>query len=201
MIKTMDSLLEKVEDSHLISRWIAIDDGSSTKDICAISKRYPFLEIFCNDDKGHPQALNNLFARVDTAYAFHFEDDWEFCTEGKLVTKCLDVLAHDPSVGVAGLRSFAHKRMVTANSTLYSPHIRSSSRNRWPGFSLNPGLIDMEKLRDTGPFLDEQSFEFHFARRFDAKGYKQAYVIPPNGRVWIKHLGIDSSYNLNNTQR
>jgi len=201
MCKMMDSLLEKVLDRQHVVRWIAIDDGSASGDLYAISDRYPFLEITCNDMKGHPAALNQLFGMVETDYILHLEDDWVFETPGKILESCWSIMQHDPRIGVVSLRGFRYGNIQAAEGVTYGLHAYGAG-SPWPGYSLNPGLQDIRKVRDTGPFFDEQAFEYKFARRFRAKGYQLAHLNPPAGRRWITHRGENqSAYVANNTSR
>ncbi len=106
MREMIDSLLDCVLDRSHIVRWIAMDDGSVSNDLYQLAERYPFLEIVVNDMKGHPAALNQLFALVETDYIFHLEDDWRFETPGRLLEACWSVMQHDPRTGVVCLRGY-----------------------------------------------------------------------------------------------
>src|SRR5208283_5467648 len=41
---TLDHFLLNCKDSHLVARWLVIDDASSKADLKALRRRYPFLE-------------------------------------------------------------------------------------------------------------------------------------------------------------
>lgn len=201
MCEMMDSLLECISDHSHIVRWIAMDDGSPSSDLYKLAERYPRLEIACNDMKGHPSALNQLFAMVETDYIFHLEDDWRFETPGRLLEACWSVLQHDPRIGVACLRGFHFGDIATPQGFTYGLHSYGPG-SPWPGYSLNPGLQDLRKVRDAGPFIDEPDFERKYAKRFRDKGYELAHLNPPAGRSWIKHTGgSKSAYATNNTAR
>lgn len=201
MCQTMDSLLANLTDHSHIQRWIAMDDGSESSDLYELAQRYPFLEIAVADMKGHAAALNQLFAMVDTDFIFHLEDDWRFETAGPLLHHCWTVMQHDPRIGVACLRGFHFGDVPAADGISYGLHAYGPG-SPWPGYSLNPGLQDLRKVRQAGPFLAEPDFERKYARRFRDAGYELAHLNPPPGRRWIKHIGGGkSAYAANKTAR
>lgn len=199
--QTMDSLLENVRDRDLIEEWVAIDDGSSTSDLRKVSNRYPFLRILINVDKGHPYALNNLFAEVTTRFVFHFEDDWLFKTEGHYIRDGFRILERDPSIGVVCLRQFGGQLFSVDGLEYYLHEHGREGVSSWPGFTLNPSLQDLNKLREVGPFHDVPWFEHQYAERFSKKGYRVVYLKPPKGQSYIEHIGHASAYALNGTKR
>lgn len=200
MCDMMDSLLECVTDHQQIRRWIAMDDGSESRDLYALAERYPFLDIVVNDMKGHPAALNQLFGLVDTDFVFHLEDDWRFETPGPLLKHCWTVMQHDPRIGVVCLRGFHFGDVHAGDGISYGLHAYGPG-SPWPGYSLNPGLQDLRKVRDAGPFVAEPDFERKYAKRFRRAGYELAHLNPPPGRRWIRHRGGRSAYAANNTSR
>ena len=80
-IDTLDHFLRCCSDSHLVSRWLVIDDASSKADIKAMRRKYPFLDVIQKppERKGHPQSLNWMMELVKTRYVLLFEDDWRCC--------------------------------------------------------------------------------------------------------------------------
>lgn len=201
MCGMMDSLLQCVIDHSHISRWIAIDDGSASSDLYQIAECYPFVEIVVNDIKGHPAALNQLFGMVETDYIFHLEDDWRFETPGPILQHCWTVMQHNPRVGVVCLRGFHFGDIPAGDGISYGLHSHGPG-SPWPGYSLNPGLQDLRKVRDTGPFVDEPNFEHKYAKRFRDMGYELAHLNPPSDRRWITHTGGGhSAYAANGTSK
>lgn len=80
-LDTLDKFLFNCSDSHIISKWLIIDDSSSKADIKTMRKRYPFIEVIQKppERKGHPQSLNLMMELVNTRYVILFEDDWRCC--------------------------------------------------------------------------------------------------------------------------
>ena len=198
-IQTMDSLLQNLEDRALIAEWIAIDDGSSAANLAEVARRYPFLRLMIHQGRGHAGALNELFRQVKTRYLFHFEDDWLFLTPGRMLTQCLAVLRADPVLGQVSLRGYGGE--LREPTDVPAHYIHQHPPSHWPGYSLNPGVQDMNKVRQAGEFPAESGFEYRFARQFHVLGHRVAYLKPPADCQWIRHLGQVSDYNLNETRR
>jgi GR25 family glycosyltransferase involved in LPS biosynthesis/glycosyltransferase involved in cell wall biosynthesis len=98
--RTMDSFLENCLDHHLISRWICIDDASSSEDRQLMAKRYPFFEFIYkdNDEVGHAKSMNRLLSEVTTKYWLHFEDDWQVIKPGNYISYAMAVLDDNDSL-------------------------------------------------------------------------------------------------------
>jgi len=73
----------------------------------------------------------------------------------------------------------------------------------WPGFSLNPGVWDLERIKDAwgGDFVfdvDDKRFEQSFSMNCYDKGLLFGHL----GQVAVKHIGdVVSSYILNGEAR
>jgi hypothetical protein len=230
MIKTMDSFLENCTDQHLIERWIAVDDGSDVADLYEISARYPFLEIIVNEYKGHASALNVLFESVDTTHVFHTEDDWRYDGKRNYITDCYDVMqqpAGDFTITCVTLRVY-HKNEKRCYNDKQKPLITESGNqyrrrrpnSRWPGYTLNPSLQNLEllkrdiasdKIDGTGGLFNEnkQGFEWGFAYRHRHASHETCQLLANNGYTnprglptHIEHLGYGrTAYKLNKTYR
>lgn len=139
---------------------------------------------------------------VTTDYVFHFEDDWEFLTQDRLLYKCWTVMQASPEIGIACLRGFNFgARPTSDDSVTYGIHAYNPPSSPWPGFSLNPGLFDLRRIRATGEFRDVPNFELDYARRYHSCGHRLAHVNPPSNGSWIRHIGSTTAYNLNHTTR
>jgi hypothetical protein len=70
----------------------------------------------------------------------------------------------------------------------------------WPGFTLNPSIFNMRKLKDNIGYFNEnirqELFEYDYAIRAFNKGYIVNYV-----DLYIEHTGHVSSYKLNDMKR
>lgn len=200
-IQTMDSLLANNLDLDLVGEWFAVDDGSATADLREIARRYPFLRLLINRRKGHPHALNSVFSKVQTRYLFHFEDDWLFETRGHYLRDSYEIMQHDSTIGEVCLRDSPGISHSTETID-YVQHQYGEGGSHWPGFTLNPSVLDMEKIKATGDFEDVPWFERRYAERFHSNGYRVAYLKPPDNKRYIQHLGEgQSAYHLNSTYR
>lgn len=70
----------------------------------------------------------------------------------------------------------------------------------WPGFTLNPSIINFELIKGVGPYKEDimsELFEYDFALRCHYAGIKTSYI-----NLNIEHIGtIVSSYTLNDLKR
>mgnify|MGYP000878472950 CR=1 FL=1 len=69
----------------------------------------------------------------------------------------------------------------------------------WPGFTLNPSIINFEKVKEIGYFNENimtELFEYDYALRCHYAGIKANYI-----NLNIEHTGIVSSYTLNDMKR
>ena len=236
---TLDHFLLNCKDSHLVARWLVIDDASSKADLKALRRRYPFLEVLQKppERKGHPQSLNWMMELVKTRHVVLFEDDWRCCLPFSLQAY-LDLM------GSAGLDHVSllgrdpcdyFKRIATLHGSdvyeyafdpthpdkegtqlkeTYSRYLREFGLEPpagakwerkgyyWPGFSLNPGLFDLAKLRSWNLYFREDaehhdSFEVYFAFECLRRGWRAAFT-----NIRILHTGTEqSAYVLNGNPR
>jgi hypothetical protein len=73
----------------------------------------------------------------------------------------------------------------------------------WPGFSLNPGVWDLERMRGGGDF----NFEFdpddkRMEQSFSMRCYDEGMLFAHIGQIVVRHIGdLVSSYVLNGEAR
>lgn len=180
--RTMDSFLSQCTDTHLITRWICIDDGSSSDDQRLMQERYPFFEFIFKSpsERGHVHSMNRLLYEVGSTYWLHLEDDWEFITRGPHISRAIHVLESDHSLVQVVLNKNYAENMdycdvvggdvrLTPNGIPYRTHahlphgspglaqLMSDNPGKltsahWPGFSLMPCLIHRNRITPGGAF-------------------------------------------------
>ena len=116
--RTIDAFLETCLDHHLISRWICIDDGSTSDDREAMRKRYPFFEFFTKDDSeiGQAKSLNLILSEIHSEYWLHFEDDWQTIKPGHYIRAAIAILDDDDSLVQCSLNRNGAKMLHDGNT-------------------------------------------------------------------------------------
>lgn len=228
-IKTMDRLLINCKDIDIIDDWICIDDNSSEEDRKVMIEKYPFFRFIMKGigDKGHARSMNILFENINTDYVMHFEDDWK-CERPFKISDILDYIKSDNEYGQIILRKICwadHIPLVKIDNDqmyryIYNPtHMVKPPLNVdydknfkldknyginkkywwWPGFTLNPSIFNISKLRCIGNFREDimqELFEYDYATRVYLNDISIAYI-----NLNIEHIGKTSSYSLNNMKR
>lgn len=75
----------------------------------------------------------------------------------------------------------------------------------WPGFTLNPSIINLSKIKDDVGYFSEtvklDLFEYDYATRCALKDIQINYIEMEIEHIGWKCDGVVSAYTLNNTQR
>ncbi len=206
----MSSFLKRCGDCEEISRWICVDDGSSAADLEEIRADFPWLEVVCTPEheRGHGRAIQLLWELVNTPLVFHMEDDWLFDQDfllGDLVEELGDrdqLVLQWNSRAVDRPFNPRHvlidgERDQIARKLGYETRPKSDEGWFWPGFSLNPSLFRLDRVRDLVPILPVgPHFEFELALRLRRAGFSAHHR-----HFDLVHLGELSAYLLNEAAR
>jgi hypothetical protein len=223
--KTMDFLILNCEDFDMLDEWLCVDDNSSMEDRDMMIREYPFMTFIMKkpEEKGHARSMNMILNLVKTKYIMHFEDDW-ICGEKFKIMDYLNYIKNN-NVDHLVLKKIAYGNNLVVNDKMkihkyiydpcnqYKPELNklydySVGHNRihindgwwWPGFTLNPSIIDFDKLKKTVGIFNEwiphELFEYDYAIRCF-----ENVIIVQFACLNIHHTGYHSSYALNNTKR
>ena len=208
--QTLDSLIEHCPDIDRVTRWVCVDDGSPEDDLRGLTEDYPWLEVFRTDpdSRGHAAAIRRLWSLVDTELVFHIEDDWRF-TEPFLLGDL------ETSLGSAGQlvlvwdgreldRTFNPRHPFITDeleeivrSHGYVTRPKMDTGWWWPGFSLNPSLICIDRVRAlVADVPNGDGFEFEYALKLYRAGLQVRHR-----RLGIEHLGDVPAYVLSGRSR
>jgi hypothetical protein len=215
-LKTFNSLLKNFKEWDLVSEIILIDDNSELPDIIlmmGLLKKLGKPLIFVNktEYKSHPKSMNVLFNLVSNDYLFLCEDDWECVKSDNFIKTAFQIFnKHDNVVQVqyhrkADITAIGQKTLKLGNKKYikYDYNVKSVDslgRPAFPGFTLNPSLINVKKLKENNLRFREDifGFEFNYACQVAGKGLKIAYFTDN----YFQHIGKNNSaYRLNETQR
>ena len=164
---------------------------------------------------GHVSSLNYIFSILSGDYWVHLEDDWEFFHQDSYLERAIDVFDTDVNVSqvlfnrnygediadfdlVGGLlqtdnygREYWLHEHIKYNSQKYIDFFENHPEGTisnvwWPHFSLRPSVLKVDQLKLLGPFKEmEPKFELEFAHRFEAMGFKSAFLY----RLACIHIG------------
>jgi len=179
-LRTFDSVLENLQDQHLIQSWIIIDDDSTLEDRLFMQLRYPFVTFV---GKGHgfkkqPTSIQMILSLARTRYALMWEDDWtllEPLSVQGLVQAMKTHHLHQLTLHAWGLDSSRYvttsrpgalevrevaltpsdqehlKRLGVTKYCGHQDNWTSPTMPPWPLFTLHPSLNDLDFLRSLPP--------------------------------------------------
>ena len=231
--KTVDSFLSSLGGLEKamtdICTFLVVDDSSPEEERREMESRYPSFTFVWKrpEDRGHARSMNAILSMVETRYLLYLEDDWLFLPGdgfSAIISEPIAALRHS-QVSQILLNSQASRECAydvppgaCAKDGLafgggwrrgtYVQHEFGSLHpghdfTYWPGFSLNPGVWDLARMRKSlgeGLVFDEgdSRFEQSFSLRCYDAGLEFGYL----GRVTVRHIGVEvSSYVLNGMER
>src|SRR4030067_2262400 len=202
-IKTFESLLKNFKEWDYISEMILIDDNSDLSDLILMMdmiKRLnkPVIFVHKIEFKSHPKSMNILFNLVSNDYLFLCEDDWLMQRSDNIIEKAFEIFKkhddvvqiqyrHNPDIMAVNQKVLKLKDIQYVKYDYNVQSIDSLGRPAWTGFTLNPSLINVKRLKETIGLFSEEflGFEFHYSCRVAGKGYKVCYF----DEKYFLHIG------------
>ena len=193
--RTLESLLPRLEGP--LAKVLVIED-SGDRGVYDVLRQFegagPDIEAILNDPPiGQIRSIDWLYARVETDWIFHCEDDWEFFGDG-FIAASFAILQELPRCSMVNLRDPAEvgesdlfdPEAVTPSGARYS---LVSMKNSWKfgGLHFNPGLRRMRDYRIVGPYADlgPKTNEARVSECYRDLGYRVAHLAPPV----MRHIG------------
>jgi hypothetical protein len=202
--RTLEAFFLNCKDRQIISKVIMIDDNSEPHQfnemINTLAGYYLEARVMRKIQPGHPQALNLLFDAVETDYIFMLEDDWEAKKPFSLQAG-IDIIKQNENIPSVLYRLWKDTKMINGVKVHNYNGLKYNSRdiNTYPGYTLNPTVQNIKKIREKCGRFDEKVklFELEYATKYAAAGFHLAMIDDV-----FKHIGIGkSAYLLNGTQR
>lgn len=188
---TLESFF-KFNTYDITAFWIYEDSGIPVPD--DLKKDFPFIQwIEPKERTGQIVALDTLWSKCETPYAFMMEDDWETYRSG-FIEESMEILEEDKSFLQVWLRE---RDQANGHPILWQPHgrygIMKTNHGLWTGCCWNPSLkrkSDYERIKSYGKhtqFSRKQPWraESVIGQLYQKLGYKAAIL--PNGA--IRHIG------------
>jgi len=209
--KTLDSFF-KLATGHELRVLVSEDMGTPDQCEGLIARYGPRITVFRNEPRlGQVGAIDMLYARVQTPYVFHCEDDWLFENNAHFLEESIDVLEYDQLVHQVWLREHNGKSCVGHPLGDVSKTPKAAQYRRvelrgdgWCGFSWNPGLRRMTDYRrmfpdgfsafkrhrdPAGPYENSGEVERRCSVHAQRLGYRAAILEHPTCR----HIGVPAT--------
>jgi hypothetical protein len=139
LARTLESFRAR-ETEGRVARILVAEDGSA--DPAAVCARFGAEHFHTGTRVGQVRLIDQAYARVDTPFIFHLEDDWEFTRPG-FMEKSRAFLEADPKILLVWLRAWndtsGHPLSRAAPDKSYGQMAFDYS-DCWNGFTFSPGL-------------------------------------------------------------
>jgi glycosyltransferase involved in cell wall biosynthesis len=216
--QALESFIANCEDINLIKQIILVDDNSDIAEQIMMKEALRHLNMpnifLCKyENKGHAISMNIAWKLVETNYVLLLEDDWLNVKKDCYIKKAFEVFAQNdkiiqvqfrtnPDIMAVGQEISKTPSGLEYIEYKYEVNVKDGLRRpAWIGYTNNPSLIRFKELKENvGMFRDIHGFEWNYACRVAAKGYKVGYF-PED---YFKHIGpgaSNSAYAKNGTRR
>ncbi len=193
--QTLESLLSRAEFKQII----AINDFRDEETNEVFRTLCPTGTLISLPEQlGHHRAVDAMYAKVQTPYVLHCEDDWVFDHDLK-IAESIQLLHALPEISTVCLRQYAdfsHDPAIAAQTFTQEFDDLTYRRldrthKQWHGYTFNPHIASIGLWKKTGPFAKFKK-ERHISRSLRKLGQYVAYLEPGACR----HIGeLDSVSN------
>ncbi|KDO28601.1 hypothetical protein SPRG_06457 [Saprolegnia parasitica CBS 223.65] len=215
-LHTMASLRELMA-SPLVCATLVIDDHSSEDDRRVMESTFPTVRFVYTRVKGHAVSMNTLLSLVSTRFVLYVEDDWVFVANAtSLVADALEIFQshwNDPHTRLAqvllndqesGWLQSTPSGSVSYKVLEFGVADPTHKMAHWPGFSLNPAVWDLDRLKAQRLVFDTTSDVFE--RGFSLEVRRAGLHVAALRQRAAEHIGAPpgsnaSAYVLNGLPR
>jgi len=192
-------------NAYPIEKVIIVEDSGKIQDFKRVQDLVPTeLEIIVNKENiGQVKSIDAAYAKVQTDYIFHCEEDWEFFKPG-FIEKSFEILKTNPKLITVWLRGYDDTKnhaimfdeKFDINNDCY--YLMDGARKKhWCGFTWNPGLrrtsdcmlfhpyqnLEVRKLKNDLAILGEIDLSIYYQEA----GYRAAITSDNEG--YVRHIG------------
>lgn len=186
--ETLASLFKHLE--RPAKRVLVIEDSGDEVVRAALADLGLPIEVIVNNPQlGQMKALDKVYALVDTPYAFHCEDDWEFF-RGGFLEESFALLKARPDVSMVALRPrselnpLVREMPVEKLGDLEYFTLDPALHPEYFSYSFNPGLRRVADIRALGS-LAAIGHEPDVSYAFKQRGMRMANLQQPA----VRHIG------------
>ena len=200
--RTLESFF--ATDGGAVHKVIVVEDGEiESEALKARLSARPIEWIRTGGRVGQISAIDQAYARVETPFIFHMEDDWEFLRSG-YIEKSMTILQAEPLCLQVWLKGRpppeGHGPTDEDRFSMgvpWRPAIRDR-KNVWHGFSFNPGLRRLREYRLVGSRFagvvetalgQAGKAEAQLSELYGSVGYFAAALWEDDGAPFVKHIG------------
>jgi hypothetical protein len=183
-------------NTYPIAKFILIDDSGDQDCHRVIAERYGSKGIECifNVPKlGHLSSIDYAYARVETPYIFHCEDDWEFYAP-HFIEHSKTVLESDPQVLQVHIRQHQDinghplkMETLRAVGEMQIVDLEKGYLGIYDGFSWNPGLRRLKDYQELPKTYKEFGNEAAVGHHYAYWGFKVSALV--NDKGYVRHIG------------
>jgi hypothetical protein len=195
--RTLESFL-LYETERRIARILVAEDGDA--DPAKVCRKFGADYFLTGKRLGQVGLIDQAYAKVDTPYIFHLEDDWEFLRPG-FMEKSRALMERDPRIITVQLRPWQRSERLTYLAPDRSwGLVHPAPDTPWHGFSFNPSLRRLSDYKLLGSFSQQrltvplkplvssaalpyeaEASDFYFRRGF--------YAAILDGAGYYRHIG------------
>jgi len=195
----------KLYNTYPIKKVIIIEDSGVKQDFTKVRSIVPDAEIIENEiNIGQIASIDKAYARVDTDYIFHCEEDWEFLKSG-FIEKSFEILATNPKLFTVWLRGYhdTKNHAIMFDEKFDLPNgdhyylMDGARKKHWCGFKFNPGLrrtsdcmifhpydkLEVRKEKNGMMLMGEIDLSIYYQEL----GYRAAITSYKDG--FVRHIG------------
>jgi len=192
-------------NTYPIKKVIIVEDSGTKQDFTKIRSIVPDAEIIENETNiGQIASIDKAYARVNTDYIFHCEEDWEFLNS-KFIEKSFEILATNPKLFTVWLRGYhdTKNHAIMFDEKFDLPNgdhyylMDGARKKHWCGFTFNPGLrrtsdcmifhpydkLEVRKEKNGMMIMGEIDLSIYYQEL----GYRAAITSYKEG--FVKHIG------------
>ena len=196
-------------NTYRIEKTIIVDDSGVGKTLNwnRIKSSVPGpLELILNDkNEGQIESIDKAYAKVETDYIFHCEEDWKFNHPG-FIEKSLEILDDNDKIFTVWLRAHndtkRHKIETETKFPLQNDYyylMDQYHKKTWCGFTFNPGLRRTKDCMIFHPYANQEirtmkgkngieiMHERDMSMYYQDLGYRGAITSRKEG--YVKHIG------------
>jgi GT2 family glycosyltransferase len=193
-------------NTYPIDKVIIVEDSGVPQDFKQVAEIVSCeLDIIINKENiGQVKSIDAAYAKVQTDYIFHCEEDWEFFKPG-FIEKSFEILKTNPKLITVWLRGYNdtknHAIMTEEKFDLadrdYYYLMDGARKKHWCGFTWNPGLRRTSDCMLFHPYQDlkvrkiknglEILGEIDLSIYYQEAGYRAA--ITSNEEGYVRHIG------------